>query len=763
MRNKGLCRFTFAPAIFFIATTGAHAGQAVDGAQPAQAASAADDAGSTIEDIVVVARRRSEASQDVPLSISAASGEQLTTLNVSQTKQISLIAPSVTVAPSIGGSTSITLSIRGQRNVQPRLGFDSSIGVYFAGVAVARPYGLNQGLYDLQSVQVLNGPQGTLFGRNTTGGAILFEPNRPSDKFEGSVEAEYGNYNNRAATVVLNLPVSEKLAVRAAGRIVRRDGYTKNLADGRHYDDLHNESGRVSILLKPSDTVSNITVVDYFHNDSNGQMQILSDVIPCAQGGTSDCIYTPGFPFGSVGDALAAQRARGTYVANSNSPISDRENILDIASTTEINVTDDILVKNIFGYRNTKLDSENDLDGSPLSILNVSGRVRAKQLSNELQVQGSTAADKLEYIFGGFLFREGGTDIFTSNALAGLNPAGPAIDGGYVLSKSQALFAQASYHVPGLQGLTLTGGGRYTWDQRSVRLNPHDNFGCAFDRPVGTALPGICPGRGEAKFSAFTWTVGADYKVGSTLVYVTGRHGYRSGGVDLQSKTSAALANPFRPEKVTDVEGGLKRDWAIGGMRFRTNLAVYYGWAKALQRSVRLNANDAVPTALNAASGHIYGTEFQGQLRVSSHFSVNGSFAYNHAAYVKYRSPAGDVYDDDRFAFDPRVRYNLGATYTNNVGDAGDLTANVNWQWSGKYSWDDINVIGAETQSEGLLGASIQLDNIAGTAFGATVFATNLLDNKYLVGGNGNLIGLDAGINAEPRMYGLRLSYRFGE
>ncbi|WP_238320073.1 TonB-dependent receptor [Sphingobium sp. YBL2] len=374
----------------------------------AQSSNAAPQEGAT-SDIVVTARRTAENIQETPVSVVAFGADSLRQANIRDTQDLLVKTPGVFLAGS-GGRENTNFSIRGQSKA---LAGNSAPGVisYFAEVP-SPTVGSSIPTYDLSSVQVLKGPQGTLFGRNTTGGAILYYPAAPDYKLGGYAKASYGNYDARLLEAAVNIPLtSDTLAIRIAGQIQKRDGWTKNIGIGGDPDDLNSRAIRGSILFEPSAAFRNTLIVDYYHNDAVGGASVLTDVLPGPNGLTAT---------GTAAAALAQlalQRARGPRVINSDVDAFEKVERFGITNRTEFDLSDDITFINIFGYRRTKIDYYSSVDGLPTLIADGSGAIPAglpvtivggrqtsdvRQISDEVQLKGSALGNRLDWLVGAF-------------------------------------------------------------------------------------------------------------------------------------------------------------------------------------------------------------------------------------------------------------------------------------------------------------------------------------------------------------------------
>ena len=389
------------------------------------------DANSGFGDIVVTARRREERIQDVPIAVSAISGEDLSAKSVVQLSDLTRAVPALNIVPGGFGSSVPRFTIRSQTQFEQLLTLDPSVGVYFADVVQARAHGVNSAFFDIASVEVLKGPQGTLFGRNTTGGAIVINPNTPTDKLEGFLRATIGNYATRNFEGAINVPITDWARLRVAGRIADHDGYTYDPYVDRNFDDEHNTSWRASLLLEPSANFTNLLVVNGFRANEQGSGWRLTGVFPGSLiANARPDVYTF---LTQAGD----RRIAGTEVAT---PQNDTD-AWGLSNTTTLKLGD-ITLKNVFGYRKVDATSLLDFDGSPLVVWPSTEIIHEDQYSDELQLLGTAFEDKLNWIVGGYWFREKGDD--TQRTTITLPPLfnQDVIRTGYVTNESKSAFAQ---------------------------------------------------------------------------------------------------------------------------------------------------------------------------------------------------------------------------------------------------------------------------------------------------------------------------------
>lgn len=711
------------------------------------------------DDIVVTARRRDERIQDVPIAITAIGGASLTRDSIVKLEDVQRVAPALQITPSGFGSSVPRFTIRSQSQYEGLLTLDPSVAVYFADVVQARPHGINAGLYDIASIQVLKGPQGTLFGRNTTGGAILIAPNAPSDVFEGQMTANVGNYDLVSLEGMVNIPVSDNFQVRAAGRIVRRDGYTVNRANGARYDDEKSDSWRISAKFSSGD-FTNVVVVNGFHEHDNGSAMQATYFDPNGLA----ALAWPGLL-----TALADQQKSDFHsFATEMAPGQNRVTAIGVSNTSTLNLGD-VTLKNIFGYRHVKSVAPADYDGSTLPVFATTETLDANQISDEFQVLGKSLDNALDWIAGAYYFRESGRDI--QDAVLNYEPFffQDSRQNGQVVNESKSIFAQATYRPPGLSALGLTAGVRYTWDDRALTGSGRLNGGCAIVDGAGQPLD-PCSRTVAKSFGSPTYTVTLDYKIDDKrMVYITHRQGYRSGGFNLRAAAPAEFV-PYSPEHVKDVEVGLKADWNIGTTRLRTNIAAYYQDYSDIQRvQAAVIGNVLVTTIVNAAAAEVKGVEFDGTWTLDKHLELRGFYALSDARYKKWLVPLGGGAFQDRtsfeFSYAPRdvaggsIRYNADLP-----GDAGNVALQGDVYYQSHIQFQDENYVPYGVGKAYTVGnARVEWNGIMGSNVSAAFWVRNLTDTKYNPSGTPiNGFGSVVSTIGPPRTFGVELRVGFG-
>jgi len=776
---------------------------------PSQAAEEPQQLGSgygTASDIVVTARRRDERLQDVPVSVSAFSAAALERSTVQTVQDINTITPGFR-AGAEGGKENSAVSLRGIGQV-PLGEVSPGVVTYFANVPLPS-VGSNIPTYDLASIQVLKGPQGTLFGRNTLGGAVLVSPEAPTYDFGGYIEGTYGRFDYRELEGALNIPIiPDKMALRVAGQMRRQDGRTKNLNGGPDFDNVHQDSVRASLLIEPTDWIKSLTIVDYFRaNERAGGLYLYR-----AQPGVLGAIFGP-----TEGAYLDAQIANYREIQKKNFYGAFDDGINGgQAYRRQLGITNDtsltfgnITVRNIFGFRKNRADqmintgatgplffsSGAPFFGSQFSIFHAGSVIQRQYITNELQVLGEF--DGFNFIVGGFYNNDRSTGPMGSNFRAF---AVGDVDGvpvtAHVANKNYAVFGQVGIDLT--DKLRFNVGARYSWDK--VNACGGGIWSTYVDRETCDAQAALGLIDGVAivsnKGQEPSWTIGFDYKPNdNTLLYIVSRRGYRGANVNTPGFESpfttggVGCSNPggacpdLRPyqntkeEKLTDGEIGAKLSFRSGEARGFFNIAAFYtDYKGALQF---LNAQNVglpfttpdQPTngsvAANIANLEIYGVEIEAS--VSPVRSLTVSF---NGAFTKQKVKSlGSV------TFGPGVPTPVATEAQVNLPTPSFAgTASVSWTlpfrpadgeivFNGDiYMTDDFGgQNGEKLPGYALANARLDWRGIGGSGFDLGVYVRNLTGAHYYQSPSVLLANFPTSsvYVGDPRTWGVSARYRF--
>ncbi|MBU6268204.1 MAG: TonB-dependent receptor [Sphingomonadales bacterium] len=703
----------------------AFAGTAIGQSAFAQAAAKDDDGA-----IIVTARRMEERLQDVPISISVVSSDQITKRNLVNATELANFVPSLSSNSNFGPEKS-SFAIRGftqEGKTSP------SVGVYFAEVVAPRANGGTTSgngagpgsFFDLENIQVLKGPQGTLFGRNTTGGAILLTPAKPKGKLEASLEGSIGNYNMHRVQGMLNVPLSDNWKVRGAFDWMQRDGYLKNISGigPDRFGNTNYFAGRISIVGQITPDIENYTIASYSNSHNNG---VVPNMTVCDSAPTGGLPYVLA-PFACA--QIAREKAAGgnfyTVESTATNPYQ-RTRQWGIINTTTWQASDSVTVKNIFSYQEYRESSEFSLWGSNFLFpvapgFNItfptiqldpgpSGNNSAQStLTDELQIHGHTADGKLDWQAGAYLesskplgYSSGAATIFLNCTNVATFACSNPLQFGSISSynikdtyNNKGFYAQANYKIT--DKLTFTGGIRYTIDKMldddvNVNVNfapsPLAQFTCqnilthnngTLTNPIPVAVTSqtdpTCRDIVSFKTSRPTWLLNLDYKFTPDMMgYIKWARGYRQGAINPNN-----LGFPsWGPEKVDTYEAGLKTSFA-GAMPGYFNVAAYYNNFRDQQLAVNTVIAPAysgkVPPqqlVLNAGKSRIWGIEVDASVKPFPGFKLDVGYAYLNTKLISFTIPALPVYYSSLttqaqiggpLSNAPKNRITLSGTYT---------------------------------------------------------------------------------------------------
>lgn len=775
------------------------AGVALSAIAPA-AVAAEEEAGiAQVEEIVVTARRTEESLQRTPVAVTATTGASLERAQISRVDQLQNIAPGLVIQPAVAQPGSAAFAMRGQSSPDGLIAVDQSVGVYMDGVYVARSSGGLFNFVDVERVEVLRGPQGTLFGRNTTGGAVNLVTKKPTGEFEGMVRARYGNYDAWEATGMLNVPlVGDQLAFRGVFQHSQHDGYGYNAAFNQSVGSDKTDTFRGALRAAPDGVPVRVLVQgDYTNRRTGGELIGLKSFTATPVNGALVAICSgpnarATCPFkGPAGDSLARYAVdvigKDDFytVFNSMPGIYGNAKSGGISATVDIDLSDTLALKSITAWRAVKTGSLSDNDGTP--YLYTGGLVRSDgnfidqdQTSQELQLSGKFLDGKLNVITGAFYFTEDGADRSKSYSVFPLSPA-LGYNQAYVANKSYAVYGQATYNIT--DAIRFTGGLRYTEDKRRItRMNRSEtpggsgNFTCSM--AAATLDPGVfCEATNRKTYSYTSYTAGFDWQAAEgVFLYAKTSRAYKSGGFNTRA-TVGGPAVGFDPEKVTDYELGGKLD--LLDRRVRFNAAAFYTDYGNVQRNVPVVVPGSTLLSSgiqNAATAEIKGLELELTALPMRGLQLAASATFLDPKYKKFTiptptNPALDV-SDTPFTYTPKQSYVLSADYTTPVGP-GDVNFHVDYAYrSGTYGVGPLvgaGLFGATNGTTnripayGILNGQVAL-KLQDGRLELAVYGRNILKEKYyqrLLALQDTALGLTSYLPGDPRTYGVSITYEF--
>jgi iron complex outermembrane receptor protein len=727
---------------------------------PAHAQAAADDHTQDLEQVVVNARRTEELARTVPLSVTAISAEALQRNTIQAGLDLQKMVPTLSVVQGTQASAA-TFALRGIRNGVLTY-FDETPSLQTQAGAAA----VNYQLFDLASVQAISGPQGTLFGRNSTGGAILFVPKRPTREFEASIDIGAGNYSRREGTATINLPLHDMVQVRLGGQMIRRDGIVENML-GRDLQSQHRDAFRASALFTPVEWLTNYTLVDGGNTDETQFGHITSGY----PGGSCPTTLFACF-YGTLPIQLQAeQEQRGIRKVATPFPetLEGRERGVENVLTADIG---EYTLKYIFAYRSSRIYQLHNQLSFPIPAVVGKAFNESDQRTHELQLSGPALGHRLRWVTGVFYRNNHSDNENASMLLAPLTVTTFTLAKAQISpvdqrNESKAAYAQGTYKLTDALGLTL--GVRYTQDdQEAVFSSLAPGFRCILNPAVRGVDLATCTQPQSGRFHATTYNVSLDYELTpDVFLFATTRKGYNPGGFNQGLDPTAAA---YDPEVFTDYEVGIKADWRIGRMPARMNLSTFYGKYEDIQRQVSRMVDTATgPRAFvgifNAAEATIYGSQLEFQLRPFKSLMLSGSYGYLHTKYDRFiaNTLQADA-SGNSFAQAPEHTANVSATYSYPC-EFAEFVASASYAYVSKVTFSDAN-IGRGIAFEdpyGLVDARLELRQVVGRPLNISVWGKNLTDRQYRVNiSDQPAFGFTSNVFGDPRTYGVNMKYWFG-
>jgi iron complex outermembrane receptor protein len=766
---------------------------------PASTDRAANSESLALEQVVVTARRTQENLQTTPVSVTAVGREELQRVQVNNTADLQRLAPNLNIAtgsPSV--SSYVFISLRGQTQVNPGSASDPAVGIYIDEVYIPRP---SQGLFDfadLQRVEVLRGPQGTLFGRNTTGGAINIVTVEPNGNLEGSVRGSYGNYGAVEGGFTANIPIlGDELAARTVYSFSKHDGYAYNATiDERTADQAGSHFVRTKLRWAPADSEWRVSLsADYNKQRDHGENVGLTGfnataLAPIVQPlvGTFPALA----PLADLTPLLSPylRTSKNWYTTYGTGGPLAGELPMDTlkaygASALITGRFAGINFKSVSGYRFSRTDSIIDLDGSPLRLAQNHTGFGSAQWSQEFQLSG--AAGPFGWIAGVYYSRERGDEKSLFEAL-GILGVPPLLNYANVENISVGLYTQGYYKFT--DKLRLATGVRWTWDRRDAVLHNlavYNNVSsCNVPAPDNGTVP-PCDQTEKVNFNYPAWVVGLDYQLTDTLfTYAKTSAAAMAGGWNLRFGSIPA----FKPETVRDVELGLKSDFI--DHRLRANVAVFHSWQGNLQRNVSIQVGPSAVTqyVVNAGSSQISGLELELTALPWKGFEISSSVGLLNGRYDKGRYKETQIVNGMPVIVDrsgeplpqfAKANANIGVTQTLETF-MGSLDLHMDYAYISRQNFNPLTAApGSSLAARETIQRQNELATIPGygivngraalllngkPSLEVALFVRNLLDRQYATNTFSSLytspLATAVDFTGAPRTYGISFNCRFG-
>ncbi|MBN8831627.1 MAG: TonB-dependent receptor [Sphingomonadales bacterium] len=610
-------------------------------------ASAQDEVG--VDDIVVTAQRREERLQDTPISLVAISGEGLADRGVTNIKTVTNFMPNVeltnTNRPTAGGSA-YAAWIRGVGTGDYAFPTDPGVGLYVDGVYLARTLGGLLSVADIERIEVLRGPQGTLYGRNTIGGAINLVTTTPptSGEVEGRITGRLGSYGRADIVSTIAAPLVEgKVGAKLSASYFSSDGFGRRLRTGQRLNGEDRLVLRGGLLFNLTDSVSLDVRGDYSRQRNLGSVAQIAGILPIATPALVARFNTIAAPVQNAQNGLPAGTTYnnvfalpGTYSTNSTSPLQDDYDIGGVSGTLAWQPSDAFGFKSITAYRKMHTRIQVDGDNSPYTISSTDETIHDDQFSQEFQVSGKLLDDRLKYLAGLYYFSERGTSDRLSGSFRGVyEVTGIASDARDTLTsqnyraKSYAAFTQQDLTIT--DGLELSLGARINRDEK--------DFTVQVALPQRGGLVTIPRQTRTASWTSFTPRIGVNWKPSADhLIYGSYSTGFKSGGFANPTATTAAPI--YDPEKLRTFELGAKTQWLDN--RLTVNVAGFLSnW-----RDIQLNVIVPGPTGgvvnltSNGGTARLYGFEAEIAARPTRALRLNLGLGYTHNEFTSLASGA---------------------------------------------------------------------------------------------------------------------------
>ena len=684
-----------------------------------------------IEEIVVTAQKRSESLQKTPISMMAMTGADIEKKGIADITDLRTLVPSLAVTPHPNSATTARVFIRGIGNNDDQITVDPSVAVYLDGIYIARNQGLSAEVAEVERIEVLRGPQGSLYGRNATGGAINYITRAAElGEFSAKQTLAIGNYDQFRSRTRVNIPVGETLAVELGYLHSQKDGFVGNPGTGvDRWGDQRRDAYRAAVLWQPTDALQ--LRYTYDRSDINDTPVFM--------------VAAPFYP------RMADRPTAGSPLVRNlmpNDATSQGHNL-----TISWEVADDVTLRSLTGYRKlSSITNQNYLTGvaGPFPLILTGFDQKQDQWSEELQLVGSAFDRRLDYVLGAYYFDEDGESSDYS-AITGR----PRMDRvATIHNRAYALYGQATLRPAFMEGLYLTGGLRWSRDERKATL----------DQTIvpATGSPTVLPrGAGDNHFSNISPSLVIGYNANASLnIYAKYARGYKTGGYNIRASSIARFNEGFGPETLDSFELGIKSSWLDNHLQ--ANLALFRSNYKDIQTNIQSDpTNVAITDVFNAGKARIQGFELDLIAKPIDTLTLSVNYAYLDAKFQQILDQAGnDITSRYTFVEAPKHTLTTSLEYRFPDTPIGVLTANIDYFLKSKVSTstaDPRYVIG----DYGLLNARLTLSDIP-VGFGSwrlSAFGKNLTDKEYYIAHfNG---GLPSAIFGDPRTYGLELTFEY--
>ncbi len=760
--------------------------------QPSGAADA--EANAPTQDIIVTAQFRGQRLQDTPIAITAVTGAALEARAQTSVTDIATFAPNVNIAPAIGGNASINAYIRGIGQNDSNFALEPGVGIYIDDVYYGATFGALFDLTDLERVEVLRGPQGTLSGKNSIGGSIKLFSKKPDETGGGYIEGTYGRFNRIDIRGGMNLTLADGLYARISGVSKHREGFLTRLdfgcanpGQGIAANPLSGASckigteggqnlnaGRIALRYAPGDSPLELNIIADVSQDKSeptaakltyANFPLVRSYNPANPAGgvpfdsrfiTPPNSYTNYATYASGGNISTFFGSTYSQTPDFAPGAQSSVNSWGVSGSIDYRLTDSLKFKSITSYRKADGLISADLDGSPLNLVVQSNNFVHKQFTQELRLTGNLGA-LVDYTVGGFYYKS--DDVIRQR----VNIPVVLFDfltNDPVVTVSKSLFAHAEVHAT--ENLNVIGGLRYTKDRKTYTFSRRNADGSAIS-PAFLApnfLVGGLDGISNT-YSGDRW----DYRLGvnyrwtpELMTYAQVSTGYKGGGVNPRPYHPGQLKT-FNPETLTTYEAGFKAD--LLDRKVRLNGAVFFNKYKDIQ--IGLLACPDVPCALpaNAGNADVPGFELETVLHPIDGLTIDGSVGYLDFK-LKSINPATGVTLNDIVPFVTKWQSSVGIAYEAKLGNGATITPRVDWSYRSSYFFAVPNNPGNLVDGRHLVNFRLTYETPR-KDWSVAAGVTNLFNKFYYVGTNENIggFGVNEGILAPPREWSITVKRTF--
>ena len=728
---------------------------------PSQAQQAADN--STLEEIIVTSRRREENLQQVPIAVTALSAEDLQMRNIENTEDLNVLLPNVDIRGSgTNGAASGVFAVRGIPGVAR----------YFDGVVHSGDQGALANVIELERIEVLRGPQGTLFGKNAIGGAIQFISARPAEDFGARIRGTIGEFNRQDIVANVDIPLGDTVRTKVTYASLKRDGYVESTSIEDKYGEEDNEIVRGMLEWAPTDNFTATWTIERNEIDQNMGANVLWNIYdgnPAGEQAIATALdYQAAFDAGDPDvpvdwtDANFSFGAREEYKTSGNYTGPGTE-IFSTGVKMDLrwDLTDSLTLRSLTGTRELDWGNFDDIDGSQYVQFDRWGYQEVDEFSQELQLLGS--GDRFSWVVGLYYYEEEQYTKLYSWQRWELTPPRPMNTLQFTVNTDTAVFAEGTFDIS--DKLSLTVGGRHSQEDFEFQtMDPAEPL--PPPRTISHSVAGTIrlvngvPVQGKVDFDQFTPRVALQYQFTDGIMgYVSASKGFDGGGVN--SRFDPSLANngilPFDGQTLLNYELGLRSD--LLDDRLRLNVTYFDGTWEDIQVAEVLTPGTTTTT--NAGEAITEGLEIEGMFRAGDNVTLNFAAGWLDTAYTDV-GLATTIGLNSRFPFAPETSYSVGFQYDADLSMGGILTMRFDYGWFDDFETfrDDRFHVSANNEAYGLLSARLQYTPADGN-WDLALTGTNLTDEYYRLGGfPAILAGIDQGVVARPREMGLSLTVR---